>query len=79
VRGRQLREAEALVRGALLLEPRDPSIRYLEAQLLARRGDYGRAREALDAVLRNAHEPELRAAASAFLARMNAVERAPES
>ena len=77
VRGKRLREAEALVEGALLLEPGDPSLRYLEGQLLARRGEYDLAREVLGGVIRDAREPALREAASSFLDRMNAVQRAP--
>lgn len=79
VRGKRLREAEALVRGALLLDPSDPKLRYLEGQILARRGEYDRARDVLDAVIRDASDPALREAVASFLSRMTAVERAPGS
>ena len=79
VRGTRLDEATELVESALEMSPGRASLLYLYGQLLARRGEYERAREALGRVQADAEEPSLREAASELLSRMEAGERAPGS
>jgi len=77
VRGERLDEAEALLDQALAASPGEASLLYLEGQLLAKRGEYDRAREVLARVVAEAKEASLREAAAAFLSRLDGVERAP--
>ncbi len=78
VRGVRLEEAKALIETALALAPSDPSLLFLEGQLLAKRGDYLKARETLERVVETASDRRLREEAEEFLARMAEVERAPQ-
>ena len=78
VRGTRLQEATDLVESALDITPRNPSLLYLYGQILARRGEYDRAREALHSVRDATTEPALRDAATELLSRMNASEKVPE-
>jgi tetratricopeptide (TPR) repeat protein len=77
VRGERLDEAEGLVRTALSVAPGEPALLFLEAQLLAKRGNYERAREILERVVERAEDARLRQEAEEFLARMSHLERAP--
>ena len=77
VRGERLNEAEALVDTALAMAPDDPPLLFLRGQLLAKRGRYEEARRNLRLAIEASEDPQLRAEAEAFLARMTDVERAP--
>ncbi len=77
VRGVRLDEAHALIETGLAISPSDPSLLFLEGQLLAKRGDYQKARETLLRVVETATDPALRQEAGQFLVRMAEVERAP--
>jgi tetratricopeptide (TPR) repeat protein len=77
VRGERLDEAEALVRTALAVAPGDPALLFLEGQLLAKRGNYERARDALERVVESTEDPRLREEVEKFLSRMSQLERAP--
>lgn len=77
VRGVRLDEATELVESALTMTPGRPSLLYLYGQILARRGDYERAREALGQMQADATEPSLRKARDELLVRLDAAERAP--
>ncbi len=78
MRGERLDEAKALVEMALAISPDDPSLLFLEGQLLAKRGDYQKARETLRRVLEITPDTRLREEAEKFLVRMAEVERAPD-
>jgi tetratricopeptide (TPR) repeat protein len=77
VRGERLNEARALLDTALAIAPSDPSLLFLEGQLLAKRSDYGKARENLLRVMETSSDPRLREEAAKFLERMAEIERAP--
>ena len=77
VRGVRLDEATELVESALTMTPGRPSLLYLYGQILARRGDYQRAREALGQMQADATEPSLRKARDELLVRLDTAERAP--
>ena len=77
VRGERLEVATGLVESALERTPGEPSLLYLYGQLLARRGEYARARETLTRFLDESSEPSLREATSELLSRMEDEERAP--
>jgi tetratricopeptide (TPR) repeat protein len=77
VRGERLNEAQALLETALAIAPSDPSLLFLQGQLLAKRSDYGKARENLLRVMETSADPRLREEAEKFLQRMSEVERAP--
>ncbi|GMR23343.1 MAG: hypothetical protein BMS9Abin37_1763 [Acidobacteriota bacterium] len=76
VRGVRLEEATELVEGALTMTPGRPSLLYLYGQILARRGDYQSAREALGQMRADATEPSLQKARDELLARLDTAERA---
>jgi len=78
VRGTRLQDATDLVESALDVTPGSPSLLYLYGQILARSGEYDRAREALHRVSDATTEPALRDAAAELLSRMNASEKVPE-
>jgi tetratricopeptide (TPR) repeat protein len=75
VRGERLDEASALVEGALASSPGEGSLVFLEAQLLAKRGQYGKARDVLARLETN--DATLAEAVAQFLSRLNELERAP--
>jgi tetratricopeptide (TPR) repeat protein len=77
VRGVRLDEATRLVENALSMTPGRPSLLYLYGQILARRGDYEGAREALAQIRATANEPEMLQAAAELRARLDRAERAP--
>jgi tetratricopeptide (TPR) repeat protein len=77
VRGERLNEAEALVETALAISPGDAPLLFLRGQLLAKRGEYQRARETLLRVVEASEDPKLREEASEFLVRMTNLERGP--
>ena len=78
VRGTRLEQATDLVESALDVTPHSPSLLFLYGQILARSGEYDRARDALHRVSDAATEPSLRDAATELLARMNASEKVPK-
>ncbi len=59
------------------MTPGRPSLLYLYGQILARRGDYQRAREALGQMQADAAEPSLQKARDELLMRLDTAERAP--
>lgn len=77
VKGGRLDEAARLVESALTLSPGRPSLLYLYGQILARRGDYDRARSALDQIRDDAADPSLLRAADELRTRLDATQRAP--
>lgn len=77
VRGEKLSEADELLGSALEIAPNDPSLLYTYGQVLAKRGDYDRARAALDRAVAESDDPELVSAAEEFLSRMESLVRAP--
>jgi len=76
VRGVRLEDATALVENALTMTPGRPSLLYLYGQILAQRGDYQRAREALGQMQADATESSLHKARNELLVRINTAERA---
>jgi tetratricopeptide (TPR) repeat protein len=77
VRGERLDEADALVRATLEAFPEDPSLLFLQGQLLAKRGSYDRARDVLGRAAEATEDPRLREEVEEFLARVSHLERAP--
>lgn len=77
VGGTRLQDATELVESALAITPGSPSLLYLYGQILVRRGDDDRARDALRRVRDDPSDPALRDAASELLSRMNASGKAP--
>lgn len=77
VRGEKLSEADGLLGSALEIAPNDPSLLYTYGQVLAKRGEYDRARAALGRAVDASDDPALTKAAEEFLVRMESVVRAP--
>jgi tetratricopeptide (TPR) repeat protein len=77
VRGERLGDAKALLETALAIHPRDPALLFLEGQLLAKHGEYQKARETVQRVMEGTADPRLRDEAEKFLERITEVERAP--
>jgi uncharacterized protein HemY len=77
VRGERLGEAKALLDTALAIHPLDPSLLFLEGQLLAKHGEYQKARDAVRRAMETTEDPRLRGEAEKFLERITEVERAP--
>lgn len=75
VRGVRLEEATELVESAMTMTPGRPSLLYLYGQILAWRGDYQSAREALGQMRADA-EPTLQKARDELLVRLDTAERA---
>lgn len=78
VRGVRVENATELVESALTMTPGRPSLLFLYGQLLARRGDYEGAREALSQMQADAtnFDPSLRKAFDELLVRLDTAERA---
>ena len=75
VRGVRLEEATELVANALTMTPGRPSLLYLYGQILARRGDYEGARQALSQMQVDMTEPSLQKAKDELLVRLDTAER----
>ncbi len=77
VRGVHLEAATELVENALTMTPGRPSLLYLYGQILAQRGDYEGARQALSQMQVDIAEPSLQKAKDELLVRLDTAERAP--
>jgi Tfp pilus assembly protein PilF len=78
VRGEKLSEADGLLGSALEIAPNDASLLYTYGQVLAKQGEYERARAALDRAVIESDDPALAEAAEEFLSRMESLVRAPQ-
>ena len=76
MRGVRLDEATELVESALTMTPGRPSLLYLYGQILAQRGDYEGARQALNQMQLDMAEPSLQKAKDELLVRLDTAERA---
>lgn len=77
VRGERIEEAGSLVEAALAGAPGEGSLLFLHGQILAKRGQYQRARDVLQPLLDETRDGTLRDAVFRFLSRMDELERAP--